>query len=58
MVDSLLDGIVPMLEQMAYRLDDLEEAALRDPRQRILSRAYLLRNNSNTATSCAISAMP
>jgi magnesium transporter len=45
MVDSLLDGIFPMLEQMANRLDDLEEAALRDPRPRILGRAYQLRNN-------------
>jgi len=45
MVDNLLDGIFPMLEQMANRLDDLEEAALRDPRPRILSRAYQLRNN-------------
>ena len=45
MVDNLLDGIFPMLEQMANRLDDLEEAALRDPKPRILGRAYLLRNN-------------
>ena len=45
MVDNLLDGIFPMLEQMANRLDDLEEAALRDPRPRVLSRAYQLRNN-------------
>ena len=45
MVDNLLDGIFPMLEQMANRLDDLEEAALRDPRPRILGRAYQLRNN-------------
>jgi len=45
MVDNLLDGIFPMLEQMANRLDDLEEAALRDPRPRILNRAYQLRNN-------------
>ncbi len=45
MVDNLLDGIFPMLEQMANRLDDLEDAALRDPRPRILGRAYQLRNN-------------
>ena len=45
MVDDILDGIFPMLEQMANRLDDLEEAALRDPRPRILTRAYQLRAN-------------
>ena len=45
MVDSLLDGIFPMLEQMANRLDDLEEAALREPRPRVLTRAYQLRGN-------------
>ena len=45
MVDHILDGIFPMLEQMANRLDDLEEAALRDPRPRVLSRAYQLRGN-------------
>ncbi|NDG74091.1 MAG: magnesium and cobalt transport protein CorA [Synechococcaceae bacterium WB8_1B_136] len=45
MVDNLLDGIFPMLEQMANRLDDLEEAALRDPQPRVLSRTYQLRTN-------------
>jgi magnesium transporter len=45
MVDHILDGIFPMLEQMANRLDDLEEAALRDPRPRVLTRAYQLRAN-------------
>ena len=45
MVDNLLDGIFPMLEQMANRLDDLEEAALRDPRPRVLGRTYQLRTN-------------
>ena len=45
MVDNILDGIFPMLEQMANRLDDLEEAALRDPRPRVLTRAYQLRAN-------------
>lgn len=45
LVDHLLDGIFPMLEQMASRLDDLEEAALRDPRPRVLNRTYQLRGN-------------
>ena len=45
LVDHLLDGIFPMLEQMASRLDDLEEAALRDPKPRVLNRAYQLRTN-------------
>lgn len=44
-LDSLLDGILPMLEQMASRLDDLEEAALRDPRPRVLNGAYQVRTN-------------
>jgi magnesium transporter len=45
LVDHLLDGIFPMLEQMASRLDDLEEATLRDPRPRVLNRTYQLRAN-------------
>ncbi|WP_254933035.1 MULTISPECIES: magnesium and cobalt transport protein CorA [unclassified Cyanobium] len=45
LVDNLLDGIFPMLEQMASRLDDLEESALRDPRPGVLNRAYQLRIN-------------
>jgi len=45
LVDHLLDGIFPMLEQMASRLDDLEETALRDPRPRVLNRTYQLRGN-------------
>jgi magnesium transporter len=45
LVDHLLDGIFPMLEQMASRLDDLEEVALRDPKPRVLNRAYQLRTN-------------
>ena len=45
MVDNILDGIFPMLEQMANRLDDLEEMALRDPRPRVLARSYQLRGN-------------
>ena len=45
MVDHLLDGIFPMLEQMANRLDDLEESALREPRPRVLARTSQLRGN-------------
>ncbi|MCP9774851.1 magnesium/cobalt transporter CorA [Cyanobium sp. HWJ4-Hawea] len=45
MVDTLLDGIFPMLEQLASRLDSLEEAALRAPSPQILGRAYHLRGN-------------
>lgn len=44
-LDNLLDEILPMLEQMASRLDDLEEAALRDPGPRVLNGAYQLRTN-------------
>lgn len=43
MVDTLLDGIFPMLEQVANRLDSLEEAALRAPTPRVIGKTYALR---------------
>jgi len=43
MVDTLLDGIFPMLEQVANRLDSLEEAALRAPTPRVIEKTYALR---------------
>jgi magnesium transporter len=48
LVDELLDALFPMLEQIANRLDDLEEAALRDPKPKLLARAFLHRSNLRT----------
>jgi magnesium transporter len=43
MIDTLLDGIFPMLEQVANRLDILEEGALREPSARVIGQTYALR---------------
>ncbi|MDA0215682.1 MAG: magnesium/cobalt transporter CorA [Cyanobacteria bacterium] len=48
LVDELLDELFPMLEQIANRLDDLEEAALRDPKPKLLTRAFEHRSNLRT----------
>jgi len=48
LVDELLDALFPMLEQIANRLDDLEEAALRDPKPKLLARAFVHRSNLRT----------
>lgn len=48
LVDELLDALFPMLEQIANRLDDLEEAALRDPKPKQLARAFVYRSNLRT----------
>ncbi|MGB7564007.1 MAG: CorA family divalent cation transporter [Prochlorococcaceae cyanobacterium] len=45
LIDELLDGIAPLLEQFANRLDDLEERALREPTPGVISRAYEVRAN-------------
>lgn len=43
LIDELLDGLFPMLEQLADLLDGLEEAALRNPRPSLLNRTYQVR---------------
>jgi magnesium transporter len=48
LVDELLDALFPMLEQIANRLDDLEEAALRDPKPKLLARTFVYRSNLRT----------
>ena len=48
LVDEVLDALFPMLEQIANRLDDLEEAALRDPKPTLLARAFVHRSNLRT----------
>jgi magnesium transporter len=51
LVDESLDEIFPMLEQISNRLDDLEEAVLRDPRPGQLSRVFAHRSNLCTVRS-------
>ncbi|MCP9848522.1 CorA family divalent cation transporter [Cyanobium sp. Morenito 9A2] len=45
LIDELLDGLPPLLEQFANRLDDLEERALRMPTPGVINRAYEVRAN-------------
>jgi len=51
LVDELLDELFPMLEQISNRLDDLEEAVLRNPKPKLLSRAFVHRSNLRTIRS-------
>jgi magnesium transporter len=48
LVDELLDALFPMLEQISNRLDDLEEAVLRQPKPKLLSRTFVHRSNLRT----------
>jgi magnesium transporter len=45
LVDEILDQLFPMLELIANRLCDLEEAALREPRPKLLTRTFQHRSN-------------
>jgi magnesium transporter len=45
LIDDVLDELHPMLEQIANRLDDLESAALRDPKPKLLTRTFIHRSN-------------
>ena len=45
LIDQILDDLYPMLEQIANRLDDLEEAALRNPKPNLLARTFVHRSN-------------
>ena len=51
LVDEVLDALFPMLEQISNRLDDLEEAVLRHPKPKLLSRTFLHRSNLRTIRS-------
>jgi magnesium transporter len=51
LVDEVLDALFPMLEQISNRLDDLEEAVLRHPKPRLLSRTFMHRSNLRTIRS-------
>ena len=51
LVDELLDALFPMLEQISNRLEDLEEAVLRNPRPKLLSRTFVHRSNLRTIRS-------
>ena len=45
LVDEVLDEVLPLLEDMAEQLDELEEAALRRPSPKVLRKAYEVRSN-------------
>ena len=45
MVDEVLDGIFPVLEQIAHRIDGLEELALREPKPQLLNQVIQCRND-------------
>ena len=51
LVDEVLNDLFPMLEQISNRLDDLEEAVLRDPRPALLNKAFIHRSNLRTIRS-------
>ena len=51
LVDEVLDGLFPMLEQIASRLDDLEAATLRSPKPKLLNRTFQHRSNLRTIRS-------
>jgi magnesium transporter len=51
LVDEVLDGLFPMLEQIASRLDDLEAATLRSPKPKLLKRTFQHRSNLRTIRS-------
>ena len=44
LVDEVLDEVLPLLEELADQLDNLEEASLRRPSPRVLHRAYEIRS--------------
>lgn len=51
LIDDLIDAFFPMLERIANRLDDLEEAVLRQPRPKLLSRTSQFRSGVRTIRS-------
>ena len=51
LVDELLDDLFPMLEQISNRLEDLEEAVLRHPKPKLLTRTFMHRSNLRTIRS-------
>ena len=51
LIDEVLDDLFPMLEQIASTLDDLEAAALRSPKPKLLNRTFAHRSNLRTISS-------
>ncbi|MCT0226106.1 magnesium/cobalt transporter CorA [Synechococcus sp. CS-1328] len=51
LIDDLLDDLFPMLESIANRLDDLEAAALRQPKPTVLGRTTQFRSGVRTIRS-------
>lgn len=50
-IDDILDDIFPMLERISYQLDGLEEAVLRRPKPKLLSKTFRYRANLRTIRS-------
>jgi len=50
-IDDILDDIFPMLEKISYQLDGLEEAVLRRPKPKLLSKTFRYRANLRTIRS-------
>ena len=48
LIDQVLDDLFPMLEHIALHLDDLEFAALRKPKPKLLNRTFQYRSNLRT----------
>lgn len=51
LIDDILDDIFPILESISHQLDALEEAVLRRPKPKLLSRTFRLRGNLRTIRS-------
>lgn len=51
LIDDILDDIFPMLEAISHHLDALEEAVLRRPKPKLLSRTFRYRGNLRTIRS-------
>lgn len=45
MVDKVLDGLFPVLELIAHRIDGIEELALRDPKPQLLNKVIQCRTD-------------
>lgn len=51
LIDDILDDIFPILETISHNLDALEEAVLRRPKPKLLSRTFRYRGNLRTVRS-------
>ncbi|MBM5815425.1 MAG: magnesium/cobalt transporter CorA [Cyanobacteria bacterium K_Offshore_surface_m2_239] len=51
LVDDILDDIFPILESISHHIDTLEEAVLRRPKPKLLTRTFRYRRNLRTIRS-------